>query len=109
MWKRLPSDGTRAKQITEAIAKYIVLDMRPLDSINDTGFVRLINTLEPRYDIQSRTHITKTVLPKMYKELKEKLTAEVKSQKFVSLTTDSWTGRNSKSFTTVTFQYLNSE
>lgn len=109
LWTKLPKTSLRASNITKAIARFMAIDMRPLDTINDRGFIQLIETLEPRYDMNSRTHITQSVLPAMYKEAKEKLKSDIKQQQLVSLTTDSWTGRNSKSFNTVTAQYLNSK
>lgn len=108
LWTKLPTTSKRHKDISASIAKYIALDMRPLDSVNDRGFVQLIHTLEPRYSLQSRTHITETLLPRMFRDLKATIKDEIAKVQFVSLTTDSWTGRNSKSFTTVTVQYLDS-
>jgi hypothetical protein len=45
----------------------------------------------------------------MYTELRAKVQEELLSATFLSLTTDSWTGRNTKSFTTVTSQYMNKD
>ena len=87
----------------------IVIDMRPLDTVNGQGFMELIKVLEPRYNMESRSHITNTVLPKMYAELRDTVKRKLGEAKFLSLTTDGWTGRNSKSFNTVTAQYISRE
>ena len=70
--------------------------------MNGQGFMELIKVLEPRYNMESRSHITNTVLPKMYAELRDTVKRKLGEAKFLSSTTDGWTGRNSKSFNTVT-------
>ena len=102
IWTKLSTDSRRHKDISRAIAKYIVLDMRPLDSVNDIGFTQLLRTLEPRYNLQSRTHITRTLIPAMYDEIVSKVRKTLKESSFISLTTDGWTSRATKSFITVT-------
>lgn len=109
LWTKLPTTSPKHKQISTAIAKYIALDMRPLDSINDRGFFNLVHTLEPRFNMESRTHITDTLLPKTFADLKQQVQYKVNKASFVSLTMDAWTGRNQKSFVTVTAQHIDSD
>ena len=104
LWTKLPTTSKRHQDISEAIGKYIAVDMRPLDSVNDRGFRHLISKLEPRYNLESRTYITSTLLPKMYNDLKVEVKEAVTSAVFVGLTTDAWTSRANKSFITVTAQ-----
>ena len=49
----LSRDSARHKSISQAVVQYIVQDMRPLDSVNDPGFINLIPVLEPRYDLEN--------------------------------------------------------
>lgn len=109
MWIKLPTSSSRHQSISLAIAKYIALDMRPLDSVNDRGFKQLLTTLEPRFNMESRTYITKTLIPKIYRDVKEDIGGKLSAASFVSLTTDGWTGRNTRSYNTVTAQYLTQE
>ena len=104
LWTKLPTTSKRHQDISEAIGKYIAVDMRPLDSVNDRGFRHLISKLEPRYNLESRTYITSTLLPNMYNDLKVEVKEAVTSAVFVGLTTDAWTSRANKSFITVTAQ-----
>lgn len=106
LWTKFPTTSVRHRNISRAVANYIIKDMRPLDSVNDLGFRQLIATLEPRFNLNSRTYITETLLPQIYNEERSKLQESIRKATFVSLTTDSWTSRSSKSFTTVTAQYL---
>ena len=81
--------------------------MRPLNSVNDCRFAQLVKTLEPRYNMESRTYITSTLIPQMYDDLKAKIQQDLNACEFVGLTTDQWTSRATQSFTTVTALYIN--
>ena len=94
-WTKLSRDSMRHKRISEAVAKFIVLEMRPLNSVNDPGFTQLIKVLEPRYCLESRTHITQTMIPAMYDEIHSKVIKVLKDSEVVSLTTDGWSSRSS--------------
>lgn len=109
LWTKLPNSSPRHKNISNAIAKYIALDMRPLNCVNDRGFEQLLATLEPRYSMESRTHITEKLIPKLYTDLRAKVQKNISKATFTSLTTDAWTSRGTKSFNTVTAQYINED
>ena len=47
--KPFDRDHPTQKNITQAVAKFIAVDMQPLDVVNDWGFKNLIRVLEPRY------------------------------------------------------------
>ncbi len=55
-------DNPRAKQITEVLTQFIVLDDQPLSVVDNVGFRRFVNVLEPKYEIPSRRHVTDIVL-----------------------------------------------
>ena len=46
-WTKLSKHSSQHKDISTAIAKYIVLDLRPLNSCNDSGLIQRVKTLEP--------------------------------------------------------------
>lgn len=76
--KQLAFDHPRARRITSLIAEMIVVDNQPLNIVNDVGFVRLLNYLEPRYNIPSRKYISDTLIPEMYENVKKKLDSILK-------------------------------
>ena len=47
------------------VAKKVSLDFQPLSIIEDIGFLRLMNEVEPQYMVPSRKHITDVVLYSM--------------------------------------------
>ena len=61
LFGKLPKE--RENGVTKMIANYITKDMRPLDCVNDSGFIKLIKYLEPRYKLCGRMHVTETVIP----------------------------------------------
>jgi hypothetical protein len=109
IWTKLPQSSHRHQAITNSIAKYVILDLRPLDSVNNSGFLQLLTTLEPRYDVTSRTHITQQVIPKIYTEIKANLQQKISNSEFFALTTDGWTSRSNKSFVTITLHVLSND
>lgn len=106
---KLPSNSTRANAITRAVGVFIAADMRPYSVVENSGFRHLISVLEPRYEIPSRTHLTATVIPSMYNNVKEKVIEGLSSAHLVALTTDCWTSRATQSFMTVTAHYINDD
>ena len=105
---KLPSNSTRANAITSALV-FIAADMRPYSVVENSGFRHLISILEPRYKIPSRTHLTATVIPSMYNDVKEKVIEGLSSAHLVALTTDCWTSRATQSFMTVTAHFINDD
>ena len=101
---KLPSGSKRAKEITQRIAEFIARDMRPVSVIEGTGFVNLVATLDPTYQVPSRKHIMK-VLHDM-NDVKVHLQAELESVENVALTTDHWTSRAIDSYLGLTAHFI---
>lgn len=50
------------------IGRMIALDNQPFSIVEDDGFKRLINYLEPRYEIPNRTYFSRTFIPDLYEK-----------------------------------------
>ena len=98
--------STRAKEITSAIARYIVDDLRPLSTIESHSFRSLIEALEPKYPTPSRTYLTMNVLPEMYNKMVFSLKKDLEAVNCVGLTHDLWSSCNTESFGTFTVLYI---
>jgi len=48
----------------------ICVDLQPLSIVENIGFRRLVNELQPRYKIPSRSQVTRNLLPQMFTSLK---------------------------------------
>ena len=94
----------RAVSITNHIAEVIARDLRPINSVDGQGFVRLLNYLEPGYQVLSRPHVTK-MCRQIFDSYKKELIAKLDSPN-VSLTTDIWTSRVQQAYLTVTVHFI---
>ncbi len=64
--RKFPSDGVKAKGITQKIMEFIALDDQPFSVIEDVGFLILIEHIEPRYVMPSRRHFSEVCLPELF-------------------------------------------
>ena len=63
-----PPSSHRHKEIMDAVTYMIAKDMCPINTVSDPGFNKLINTLDKRYVLPSRHHISRIALPALYDE-----------------------------------------
>ncbi|KAF3840379.1 hypothetical protein F7725_019096 [Dissostichus mawsoni] len=61
--EKLPQNSEKAKKITAKIAEFIAMDDQPLSVVENVGFRRLMEHLEPRYELPSRHYFTEKALP----------------------------------------------
>ncbi|XP_076742690.1 E3 SUMO-protein ligase ZBED1-like [Maylandia zebra] len=106
---KLASTSPRAQKITQSVATFICKDIRPYSVVENDGFQNLINTLEPRYVLPSRKHLSEVVIPNMYEKVKHDVTASLKSAERVAITCDSWTSRATDNYLTITSHHIDQE
>lgn len=81
--------------------------MRPFSIVDDVGFQNLVFTLEPRYEIPSRAHFSRKVIPSIYNAAKEQLMEVLTSNEGrPAFTADSWSSCAAQSYTTFTIHFL---
>lgn len=87
--RKFPSDGVKAKGITQKIMECIALDDQPFSVVEDVGFRRLIEHIEPRYVMPSRRHFSEVCLPELFNvvatHVHEHIAADISA---ISFTTD---------------------
>jgi hypothetical protein len=98
----------RATEITKRIAQFVAMDLRPISIVEGQGFSRLINYIEPGYQIPSRPHLT-NICRNLYDSAKIRLLAQINSRPYVSSSTDIWTSRTQQAYLTVTVHFLTEE
>lgn len=106
---KLASTSPRAQKITQSVATFICKDIRPYSVVENDGFQNLINTLEPRYVLPTRKHLSEVVIPNMYEKVKHDVTASLKSAERVAITCDSWTSRATDNYLTITSHHIDQE
>uniref|UniRef100_A0A3P9CVN5 BED-type domain-containing protein n=1 Tax=Maylandia zebra TaxID=106582 RepID=A0A3P9CVN5_9CICH len=106
---KFESTSPRAQKITQSVATFICKDIRPYSVVENDGFQNLINTLEPRYVLPSRKHLSEVVIPNMYEKVKHDVTASLTSAERVAITCDSWTSRATGNYLTITSHHIDQE
>ena len=106
---QLSQSSARATAITRDIGIFIAADMRPFSVVENQGFRRLLHTLEPKYTVPSRTHFTRTVIPNLYGESRNKVVKVLRDAECIAITTDGWTSRGTQSYITITAHAINKD
>lgn len=102
---KFPSGSVCAQKITESVAVYI----RPDSVVENVGFKYMVNTIEPRYAIPTRKHITDVAMPKLYMEVKTKVLESLMSAEKVALTCNGWTSRATDPYVTMTSHFISTD
>ena len=102
-------DSPRKQSIDKMIAEFVAIDMQPFSVVEDKGFRRIVNALDPRYTLPSRRTLTRSLLPDLYWEQYRQLKTELDAAEFVALTTDDWTSRTTKGYMAVTAHFINDQ
>ncbi|XP_050957167.1 E3 SUMO-protein ligase ZBED1-like [Labeo rohita] len=69
----------------------------------------MINTLDPRYVIPTRSYMTDKAVPRIYDKVKDDVKSALSSAPRVALTCDGWTSRATEAFVTITCHYVDEE
>ena len=70
---KLDSSSILHKKITKGIAGMMIHDFQPYSFVEDRWFIELMQQLERCYQIPHRTTFSRSVVPSIYKEVKEQV------------------------------------
>lgn len=97
-------------QITKSVVEMMATDLHSYSLVQEKSFKNLLQVLEPRYKLPSRTTFSQSLVPALYASEKKKLQVllenELSNVPSLSLTTDTWTSRSNDSFLCLTAHYL---
>ena len=80
-------NDSRSQRVHKKIGEMLAIDCQPLSMLEDVGFKRVLQILEPRYKCPSRKYFTDTIIPKIYTGMKE-VSKLLGGAKHISFTTD---------------------
>lgn len=69
----LEASSSRAKEITGAIARMVILDCQPFSMVSDEGFKQLMDVGELRYQILGRATFADDIVPQLYETERKKV------------------------------------
>ena len=85
-----------AMRIHKLVGEMIATDNQPFSVVHDTGFNRLIKTLEPRYVLPSRKYFSESIVSDIKEKINAKLAEMLIGVPYVSLTTDIWSSSSAQ-------------
>ena len=79
----------------------------PTSVVQSDGFKKLLEKLDPHYQMPSREILSDKVIPAMYNNVKDtKVLPGLNDAKFVALTSDCWTSKVKSSYISITVHFL---
>ena len=83
----------------------IAVDNQPFSVVSNIGFTRLMNYIELRYCIPSRTYFSE-MIPQLFDRLQTVVHQLLDEQEYVSCTTDIWSSPSQDSLLSLTAHFL---
>ena len=102
-------NSARAMKINQAIAEYCVIDMRPISTIEGTGFQNLLHVLDSRYKSISRSTLLENYLVPMYQMAQDQVKQDLQSGLRHAFTTDAWTSMATEGYITTTVHFIDTK
>ena len=96
----------RSKEITRKIGHMICKDNQPFSIVEDDGFKKLIEHLEPRYTMPTRKHMANFVIPELFREVEARVKVQLQEAESVAITTDLWTSTACDDYLSVTVHFI---
>lgn len=99
------SDPTQ-KQITNALMLFIAGNLTPLSVVENPDFKNLIESLNPKYQLPSRKHLSTNILQQKSSEIQSDIKEKVRSVQSICFTIDLWSNRQMKGFLGITGHFI---
>ena len=68
----------------------IAIDHQPYNHVENYGFKRLIHHAWPNYKLLSRTYFSKTVIPTIYKDVRDEVAGKFKECDSLAMTSNDY-------------------
>ena len=82
--------GKRWKELTNAVTYFLAKDCQALYTVEKPGFRKFLDTFDSRYEIPSRNYFSRTALPTLYAQVRDRIKTELTSVKYFAATSDLW-------------------
>lgn len=97
------------QQLTDIVTRFITSGMVPIYTVQKPSFQQMLKAFDPRYNLPSRNYFSKTAIPTAYSAAVSSLKQELKSIRYVSLTTDGWSSTCRDPYLSLTAHFINSD
>ena len=107
--KKYPKTSVRHLLLQKSVAEFLIDDMLPFSTVESPSFIKLINNLDPKFQLESAKTYSNSIIPKMYMDLKAKVTEMMKPVAALGITSDAWTSAATQSYVTMTAHFIDEE
>ncbi|XP_075064978.1 zinc finger BED domain-containing protein 4 [Mixophyes fleayi] len=97
-----------AKKITSLVAEMIALDLQPYSFVDNVGFNRLLEYLQPQYSLPSPSYFSRTAIPDMYENVKHIIVSHLKEAEsgVIHFTAGIWMSSQTREYLTLTAHWV---
>ena len=107
--RKYPKSSSHYIMLQQRVAEYIIGDMKPFNTVQSMSFRNLCTSLDPKFDMPSKTTISEVVIPKMYKQTKSNVQDLLDACSALTVTADGWSSVAKQSYTTITAHFINKD
>ena len=101
-------NSPRYQTCQNALVFFMCNDLQPISVVDNPAFCQLLHTLDPRFQPYSRTQFSRVIIPMKY-EVKQSVKEKLDKAKFISLTTDTWTGCHNRGYISLSAHYVDDD
>ncbi|NXK72004.1 ZBED4 protein, partial [Amazona guildingii] len=100
-----------AKKITSLVAEMIALDLQPYSFVDNVGFNRLLEYLQPQYSLPSPSYFSRTAIPDMFDNVKQIIISHLKEAEsgVIHFTSGIWMSNQTREYLTLTAHWVTFE
>ena len=99
-------NSPRYQTCQNALVFFMCNDLQPISVVDSLAFRQLLHTLDPRFQPYSRTQFSRVIIPMKCDEVKQSVKEKLDKAKFISLTTDTWTGCHNRGYISLSAHYV---
>uniref|UniRef100_A0A914GPN2 BED-type domain-containing protein n=1 Tax=Globodera rostochiensis TaxID=31243 RepID=A0A914GPN2_GLORO len=102
-------DGAKTKEADKIVVEWLATDGIAFYQVEKKGFKRMVQFFAPNYQIKRRGYHSE-IMPLFYKQLLDRIIADLKKVKFISITSDIWSSKaNTHNLLALTAHFLTDE
>lgn len=107
--RKFSKDSREHKELTKSVTECLAGDMLPLNTVEKTGFKKMLQKFNSRYDLPSRSYFSRVAIPALYCEVKDNIFRDLSDKPYFSATTDLWSSPAMEPYMSYTIHYINSD
>ena len=96
----------RWQQLTDHVTYMIAKDMMPLNTVEKSGFKRMVYAFDKKYELPSRKYISQMAIPTLYNATRANVESELREVQFYAMTADLWSSVGMVLYLSLTVHFI---